>query len=216
MKQSEEIKLVININHKAPVKLVDLTVGLSGIASLYKGFTSGDKEAHLLVKEVRHGSIEIDLITSSSDSLVPLLTQVGNIIQFCDYIKLIGSYLRNKDTADIKSISEKHTLPQPTNNDFSNFSKSLKILNGNDDSISFTTKNTDNSVTYNGCTFYGEELSEMLESLPEVIENKEDFFHRKKLFKWVQTNFKTGFQPAFNRQSRGYFQYNHQAIKSNI
>ena len=65
---SEQTVLKVRIANTKPVELLDLTTSLTAMADEYKrhldasGVELEDKQVHLFIKEVRSGSIEIDLI----------------------------------------------------------------------------------------------------------------------------------------------------------
>jgi hypothetical protein len=75
------VKLTVKISNEDPINLFDLTVGLQSLGKLYDDFTGNYSEAKLFVKEVRQGSIIIDLISFVCASVAPLINDANNIIQ---------------------------------------------------------------------------------------------------------------------------------------
>ena len=183
-------KLTITINHKNPISLIDLATGLTALGNLYGDFTKSDKQAQLLVKEIRNGSIEIDLVTLSAVSVLPLLSNTNTIIQFYHYLNLLVATCSKRQQADLESLTREHQLPTPTTKDIKNFGKSLSIIGEKTDTIKFTAHDISNSVVYNNCTFTGEDAIKMQDSIPELVaDTTVAHTHKKQLFKWVQVNF---------------------------
>jgi hypothetical protein len=182
-----DIKLTINIENKKPVGLIDLAIGLSSFAKLYSDFNNGDLEAKLLVKEIRKGSIEIDLVSLSVASAIPIITDVNNIVQFCNYIRLLIAICKKSSQEEIAKITTDNYLPNPTIKDFNNFKDTINIVSDAEDTINIGTNNGD---TYINCTFNGKDVAIMKETIRQLQdEPKRQTIFTKQLFTWKQTNF---------------------------
>ena len=186
--QNANVKLIINIDHKNPVSLMDLTIGLNAIGSLYNNFTKDDKEAKLLVKEIRKGSIEIDLVTLSTLSAIPLINNINNIVQFCHYIKLLIATASKSSSNEIKDIESEHFLPSITTSNLKDFSKSLNIVPNDADSIDIRAVDLNSGTKYINCTFNGFDAKQMSSNIDLMLKTSNSQKHTKLLFKWEQTN----------------------------
>lgn len=195
MSEIVDAKLVIKIDHSDPISLVDLTVGLNSIASLYNDFTKNDKKAQLLVTEINKGSIAIDLITASAASTIPLISNVNNVVQFCHYIKLLIAICKKSNTETIESLINDNHLPTPSSKNIKDFSKSINIISKPKDKVDIKTQDINTGQIFNHCVFNGVDTSEMLKNIPDLIDENITYEYKKQLFEWVQTNFselKTG------------------------
>jgi hypothetical protein len=184
-----DTKLVINIKHNEPVDLIDLSIGLHSLAKIFCRFNNGDTTAKLLVKEIRKSSIEIDLITSAFLSTIPIFSGVNNIVQFCNYIKLLVMSIKGKDEQASMDFMHENVLPNPTLKDMQDFGNSLKIIQNPKDTIDFSAKNITNSMVLVGCHIDGEESLRIQENLKILVSENNANIKEKQLFRWVQTNF---------------------------
>jgi hypothetical protein len=187
------VKLTIKIANKDPINLFDLTVGLQSLGKLYEDFTGRTSEAKLFVKEVRQGSIEIDLISFVTASVLPLLSNVNNIIQFCDYLCMLIKICKKEK---VQPEDTKPYLPAPTSKDIKHFEDVLGIAQTNpDNEFSFGAHDMANNTIYSNCQFYGTDAIQMKKNISEISKNENITVMQKMLFQWVQANFddsKTG------------------------
>ena len=83
-------KLEIKINNERPVQLVDLTMSLLGVGQQFERFIEAEtNEQHaigseLYIKEVRSGSIIVELIAQAAP-VVPLLWTGGTLKEWAEY-----------------------------------------------------------------------------------------------------------------------------------
>lgn len=193
---TNNVKLTFTIENSAPVDLVNLAVGLNSFAKLYSDFNDGNAEAKLLVKEVRKGSIEIDLVTLCAAGVIPLISDVNNIVQFAGYIKLLVATASGATTEEVQQITADNYFPQPKIKDFKNFKDTLNILGNASDTIKIDAIDNENGNVFVGCTFNGSQAARMKEKITEIVQEKENNLkYTKQLFRWSQTNFdspKTG------------------------
>ena len=93
-------KLVITINNKNPVELVDLAQSMLALAGEYRQMLSdssgsGDPdEVKLYIKEVRSGSIVQELVPIAMATL-PFVAQVNTIAEFTKHISNLSSWFLN-------------------------------------------------------------------------------------------------------------------------
>lgn len=189
MSDTNSVKLTIKISNTKPISLIDLTVGLTALGSLYNNFTKDDDQAKLLVKDIRKGSIVIDLITLSAVSAVPLLSNVHNIVQFFHFIELLVATCSKSSATELQEMTSTYSLPTPTTKDIKSWGKSLNIIADNNDNVDYTVQEIDNSAVYNNCIFNGAEASFMKKNICELMDDNTKYEYKKKHFKWVQTNF---------------------------
>lgn len=82
----KDIRLIIEINNKQPLELLDLTKSLVALASQFNSYVSknGDskenREAKLYVKEIRSGSVILELIELATIGVIPFLENVNTVI----------------------------------------------------------------------------------------------------------------------------------------
>jgi len=190
----EDAKLTISIKNTEPINLIDLTEGLKSLAKLYSDFSKGDKEAGLFVKKVSDGSIIIDLITNCIRSVIPLISNMNNIVQFCQNIELFIKIFKKDPKEKIQEFqTDKCFLRYPTKEDAGNFKNVLKITKNLGDSVTIQARDISNVCI---CTFTGEDSKEMQKNMitEEEVENhiqkkQDNYIYEKQLFRWVQTNF---------------------------
>lgn len=191
-------KLRLKISNTVPLDLTDLAIGLNSLARLYNDFNEGNAQAKLLVKEVRKGSIEIDLITLSAASLIPLISNVNNIVQFASYLKLLCAMCLGAKGEEIKRITADNYLPSPQIKDFKNFKDTINILGNPGDVIKIDAIDNNTGNIFVGCEFNGIQAEHMRNNINQITKEKENnLIYTKQLFKWAQVNFnstKTGNQ----------------------
>lgn len=90
-------RLEVTISNTQPVVLTDLTLSLLAIGQQYEGFIDNDVQeapqisAALLVKEVRSGSIIVELVAQAIP-VVPLLWDGGSLAQWTKIAKDMAMY----------------------------------------------------------------------------------------------------------------------------
>jgi hypothetical protein len=121
--------LTIKYEYTTPIPLNDYQKSLSAINKQYKKYNKNNKEkSHLCIKEIKKGSIEIELISISIVGLLYTNVEfVNNIIQLITYMKNLFDKIKNKnDEYDILEIDMLDT------SDMSNFVDIIKpSISGN-------------------------------------------------------------------------------------
>ncbi|MBU3627997.1 hypothetical protein [Polynucleobacter sp. AP-Reno-20A-A9] len=104
-------RLEIRINNEQPVMLADLTVALLGVSQQFEKFIEnevgkGDEiGSGLFVKEVRSGSIVVELVAQSLP-LVSLLWSSGSLGEWLNYSKSVIDWLSGKASIAPKNITK--------------------------------------------------------------------------------------------------------------
>ncbi len=185
----DEAKLVIRIDRDTPICLTDLSAGLNSIANLYNNFTRNDKKAKLLVQEIKKGSIIIDLVTLSAVSIMPLISQTNNIIEFCHNIYLIMQYCKKINPEEIEKIKTEYHLPTPDNQSLKDAGKVYSLVENSKDTLNVSAQNITTGDIYFTMNFNGTEAREMKNNIIELTSDGATHIFNKMLFRWEQTNF---------------------------
>jgi hypothetical protein len=99
----DEISLRIEIRNKQPIELIELTKSFIAISNQYTAYASNnasteiEREARLYIKEIKSGSVILDLMEIASASVIPFLENTNTIIGFADYCKKAINVFLNKD-----------------------------------------------------------------------------------------------------------------------
>ena len=114
MDSEKENTLRVNLSPSRPVELADFLKSCSAILSEYNSFAeSKDPEQNkLYIKEVRKGSIEIDLVTqvgagifAFTQTVMPFMEDVNVIGQFTEYLKGVFDWLKKGGDRDERKYS---------------------------------------------------------------------------------------------------------------
>lgn len=118
----KDIRLVIKIDNKNPVELMDLTKSLVSLASEFNTFVAKsadskeNREAKLYVKEIKTGSVILELIEIATVGMIPFLENVNTIVGFAEYCKTAFNYfLKNEGDKPEMSVSELRDMSQIVN-----------------------------------------------------------------------------------------------------
>jgi hypothetical protein len=104
-------KLTVEIKNKSPIELQDLAESFLSLSNQYKKFalsrpeTKLPHEAKLFIKEIKTGSIIVDLITYSP-LLLPVITDTNTLLAFCDYLKKAYDYFLGKNDSKPEKIDK--------------------------------------------------------------------------------------------------------------
>lgn len=180
-------KLEITIHNRQPVILTDLTMALLGVGQQYERFIENEtNEQHkagseLYVKEVRSGSIVVELIAQAIP-VVPLLWQGGSLLEWSNHAKSVIEWLTGKQKDPPKDVSKQdlrqwNNILEPVAKDQGsqmNFSVSDggKVIN------QFFINSEQANAAQNGIRRHIEQLDE-----------PDDHVQRKRVMVWHQTKF---------------------------
>lgn len=135
--EAKDIRLIIEIKNEQPLELMDLTKSFVSIANQFNGYAAkfGDskenREAKLYVKEIRSGSVIMELIELATIGVLPFLENINTIVGFADYVKRSYNFLLGKS-------KEKPT--EFTNNDYKDLSQIVNpIANDNGSQLNVAT-----------------------------------------------------------------------------
>lgn len=104
-------KLQITINNTKPVVLTDLTMALLGVGQQFERFIENETTdqhqvgSELFIKEVRSGSIIIELVAQAIP-VAPLLWQGGSIVEWIGYAKSVIEWLNGKLDQPPKDVTK--------------------------------------------------------------------------------------------------------------
>ncbi len=133
----KDIRLIIEIKNEQPLELMDLTKSFVSIANQFNNYAAkfGDskenREAKLFVKEIRSGSVIMELIEMATIGVLPFLENINTIVGFADYVKNAYNFLLGRS-------KEKPT--EFTNNDYKDLSQIVNpIANDNGSQLNVAT-----------------------------------------------------------------------------
>lgn len=94
----KDISLRVEIKNNKPLELSELTKSLTALASQYNsfseknGFTENERQAKLYIKEIRSGSVILDLMEIASVGVIPFAENINTLVGFSDYFKKAVNY----------------------------------------------------------------------------------------------------------------------------
>ena len=108
MKQEEhqttqDIRLVIKIENKNPIELIDLTKSLVSLATQFDSYVvknadcKQNREAKLYIKEIKSGSVILELIELATIGIIPFIENTNTIIGFAEFCKKTLNYFLKKE-----------------------------------------------------------------------------------------------------------------------
>jgi hypothetical protein len=135
----QDTKLIIKISNKEPIELVDLTKSLFSLASQFSsyveknGTSKEEREARLFVKEIRSGSVIIELIELATVGLIPFAENMNTIFEFATYCKNVFAYL-------LKGSETEEDKPELSTTDYKELSAIVNpVAKDNASQINFST-----------------------------------------------------------------------------
>ncbi len=189
-----EGKLIVEIQNKNPIELVDFTNSFYSISAEYHKFLSDNKifkatkDSKLYVKEIRQGSIItelIDLAQPLAPLLIPFVENTIQIIEFAKYLNKGFNWLLGKEETRPQNI---------TNTDIKNLSNIVApIAHENGSNIIFTgdINNPTINVTYNYNTVEANAIQNA--AAREIAQSKipESNIWENVLFYWDTTKYES-------------------------
>jgi hypothetical protein len=177
--QLEDIRLVIKIQNNDPIELIDLTKSLVALANNFdrhsskEGSSKQEKEAKLYVKEIRSGSVIVELMELATIGMIPFAENVNTIIDFATYFKSAVSFYLNGtgdnpelSTAEFKEFS---TIVNPTAKDKGSQFNLSTTVNGNV-TLNFNLNSNESNAIQN---IFDREIKKLKEpSVSEEIEER--------------------------------------------
>jgi hypothetical protein len=98
-----DIALRVEINNSNPIELIDLTKSLISLANQFNSYVAEhgerkeDREAKLYIREIKTGSVILDLVEFASKTAIPFVENAHTIIGFTGKIKKIINYFLKKE-----------------------------------------------------------------------------------------------------------------------
>lgn len=181
-------KLQITINNIKPVILIDLTMALLGIGQQFERFIENETSeknhisSELFIKEVRSGSIIVELIAQAAP-IVPLLWNGGSIEEWMGYVKSVIEWLNGKVSQPPKDI---------TKQDLEQWKNILEpVAKDHGSQMNFICSN--NSGTIVNQVFINSEQANAAQNAIQreigVMKEPSDHVRHKQVMTWYQTKF---------------------------
>lgn len=180
-------KLEIKINNTKPVSLEDLSLSLLSFNHQFHKFVESEtnKEngigSELLIKEVRSGSIIVDLVSFSAP-IVPLLWEGGTLSQWSKVVQETCNWLLGKIDTPPKEITKQDL------NDWNKFIEPVAKDNGSQININVSDGGTViNQITIN--SIEANAIQNKISHLIGDLDAPEGNIHKRKVMYWYQTKF---------------------------
>lgn len=181
-------KLQITINNTKPIVLTDLTMALLGVGQQFERFIENEtNEQHaasseLFIKEVRSGSIIVELVTQVLP-VVPLLWQGGTLLEWVNHTKSVIEWLNGKLSSPPKDL---------TKQDLKQWSNILEpIAKDHGSQMNFTVSDG-SQVVINQIFISSEQANAAQNQIKreiEKLEEPDDHTQRKRVMVWYQSKF---------------------------
>lgn len=180
------ISLLIKIENKQPVELLDLTKSLISLSSQFDSYVSAnceckeEREAKLYVKQVKSGSIIIELVEFATIGMLPFLENSNIVIEFASHLKDIFKYF-------VKGEGEKPVLTLPDYKDLSGILNTVTKDNGAKLEVSVVNNGVINNYLYLDSTESNAAQNRFQREIQGLKEPEEiDKVYEKQLMTWYQ------------------------------
>ncbi len=192
-----ELFLRVDIQNKESVDLNVLSSSLNALASQYdiflkkeaKGEYSKKEQRRLLVKEIKKGSIIIDLV----GVVTPLLTEMNSICEFGIYLKNTFDFFLNKG-------EKKHEYDKKDCQNIRNITD-ITARDNNGATTNFNVYGNNNTVHLNVYTYNNTEANAIQATTErfekEVLEHEEQAIFEKELMYWEEASFNSRKEKEF-------------------
>lgn len=180
-------KMEITISNENPVSLKDLSLSLLSFNHQFHKFVESETDretdigSELLIKEVRKGSIVIELVSQAAP-IVPLLWEGGTLSQWSGVVQGVCNWLLGKIDSPPKEVTKQDLLEwnkfvEPVAKDHGS-QMNINVSDGGTVINNFTINSTEANAIQN-------EISRKVEQL----DSPEDHVHRRKVMYWYQAKF---------------------------
>ncbi len=101
--ETPDITLRIEIKNQKPLELLELTKSLISLANQFNSYvtehgqTKNDREAKLYVKEIKSGSVIMELVEFASKTAIPFAENVSTIVGFAGHLKKVYNFFLGKE-----------------------------------------------------------------------------------------------------------------------
>lgn len=180
-------RLELKINNVRPVRLEDLSLSLLAFNHQFHKFVESetnketDVATELLIKEVRSGSIIVELVSEAAP-IVPLLWEGGSLVQWSNVVKDTCQWLLGKIDTPPKNVAKQDLQ------EWNKFVEPVAKDNGSQMNINVT----DNGKVINQIFINSMEanaIQNRISNLIEDIDTPDDNVHKRKVMYWYQTKF---------------------------
>jgi hypothetical protein len=158
MTQAPDIRLIIKIENSRPIELLDLTKSLVSLASQFDSYveknadSKENREAKLYVKEIKSGSVVLELIELATIGMIPFLENMNTIIGFAKHCKSAIDYFLKNDgkKPDLTPVDYKEfcTILNPVAKDIGSQFNMSTTINGNIE-LHFNLNSTESNALQN-------------------------------------------------------------------
>lgn len=174
MTETHDVRLVIKIENKRPIELFDLTKSLVSLATQFNSYVDRNadckenREAKLYVKEIKSGSVILELVELATVGMIPFIENSNTIIQFVQHCKRIINYFLknegNKPELTSNDLKEFSTILNPVAKDNGSQFNMSTTINGNVE-LHININSTETNALQN---IFKKELDQL--KLPEQID----------------------------------------------
>jgi hypothetical protein len=180
-------KMEITIKNEVPVSLKDLSLSLLSFNHQFHKFVESETDretdigSELLIKEVRKGSIVIELVSQSAP-IVPLLWDGGTLSQWSGVLQGVCNWLLGKIESPPKEVTKQdlqewNKFVEPVAKDHGS-QMNINVSDGGTVINNYSINSTEANAIQN-------EINRKIEQLDEP----EDHIHRRKVMYWYQAKF---------------------------
>jgi hypothetical protein len=181
--------LLVTIDHKKPIDLIEFTLGLLAIGNQYSSFMGKehsealDEQYKLYIRKIEQGSIVAEIVHFVS----PFLTGMDNINIFLDFI----NHMKEKLLPFFKPNGRNEDL---TITELKDFHKTLRLVADNPDNhlkLAAAVYKDDKRELRQEFSFDGKQSSAAIRNIESQIqenEKKGQAYHQKVLMTFYQTN----------------------------
>lgn len=180
-------KLEITINNTTPVILTDLTMALLSVGQQYEQFIENETNdqhqasTELYIKEVRSGSIVVELITQTIP-IVPLLWEGGSFVEWVGHARSVIEWLNGKLDKPPKDV---------TKQDLKQWNYILEPV-AKDQASQMNFSASDGGKIINQFIINSEQANAVQNRIRREIDQMgapDDHIQRKRVMTWYQTKF---------------------------
>jgi hypothetical protein len=185
----QDTRLVVSINNKQPIELLDLITSLLSLASQFSsyvkknGTNKTERETKLFVKEIKSGSVVVELVELATVSLIPFAENMNTIFEFATYCKNALTYI-------LKGNEPENNKLELSPNDYREFSAIVNpIAKDNASQINFSTTINGNPIlNFNFDSIQSNAIQNTVKRQLNVLKQPETEgnIYEKVIFTWFQ------------------------------
>lgn len=141
MTQIQDVRLIIKIENKRPIELLDLTKSLVSLATQFDSYvdknadSKENREAKLYIKEIKSGSVILELVEFATLGMIPFIENTNTILGFAEYCKKAFDFFLkdNGEKPELKPTDYKDfsTILNPVSKDVGSQFNISTTINGN-------------------------------------------------------------------------------------